>query len=365
MAITDFRSLVTSLMDDGTVRTLALNPAAQFGIMPRRYLGAELLPERTVEENAYREDAIRFRTVIANDGTRYSPAQKKGANIVGSMLVELGNSDIANEFTSRDLDALIAMLNRNLSLDAAAVLTNWLEKTVNLPLVEKNELQRWQAIVNASVVRLGDNAYTETVTYSNPSGHRAAAGGTWSSDSYDPFDDILAMADLLEGKGYTIGRIITGRTVLSILAGNDKVKTRTGVATINTSGQITATAGRASRDAINGALERDGLPPIETYDLQYRTQTGSGYFLDRAAFVLVATSGRDETIDLADTDRLTMNDTLGYTAIGRAAGQAAPGRVVRMESFDNKPPRIEAEGWQTSLPVITEPEAVAVITGIS
>jgi hypothetical protein len=56
---------------------------------------------------------------------------------------------------------------------------------------------------------------------------------------------------------------------------------------------------------------------------------------------------------------------LGYTAIGRGAGQASNGRVIRAEAFDNKPPRIEAEGWQTALPVITEPEALAVISSIS
>jgi hypothetical protein len=360
----DIAALVYQLMTDGTVRTLAVNPAAQFGIQPRAYVGASLLPERTVEDNAYREEAIRYRTVIANDGTRYSPAQKKGANIVGSFLVELGNSDIATEFTARDYDALLRMLGRSLSMDAAAQLTQWLERTVNMALIEKNELQRWQAIVDASVVRSGDNGYTETVTYSNPANHRANAGGTWSSDAYDPFTDILAMADLLESKGYTVGRIITGRTVLSILAGNDKVKARTGVATLSASGQIQATAGRASRDAINMALERDGLPPIETYDLQYRTQTGTGYFLSRAAFVMVATTGRDETIDYGDSEDLTVNDTLGYTGVGRAAGQATPGRVVRMEAKQDKPPRIEAEGWQTSLPVITEPEAIAVLKSI-
>ena len=361
----DIAELVNQLMTDGTVPTIARNANAQFGIAPRSYLSASLLPERMVDENAYREESIIYRTVIANDGTRYSPSQKKGAALVGSFLVELGNSDIASEFTSRDYDALLRILNTRPSMDAAASLLSWLDRTVNLALIEKNEKQRWEAIVSASVVRSGDNGYTETVSYSNPANHRAAAGGTWSSDSYDPFADILAMADLLESKGYTVGRIITSRTVLSILAGNDKVKARTGVATINASGQITATAGRATRDAINGALERDGLPAIETYDLQYRTQTGTGYFLSRSAFVLVATTGQDESIDLGDTNSLMVANTLGYTALGRAAGQAMPGRVLRMEAFENKPPRIEAEGWQTSLPVITNPEAIAVITSIS
>lgn len=361
----DFAALVTQLMTDGTVPTLALNTSAQFGIAPRAYLGATLLPERTVFENAYREEAIRYRTIIANDGTRYSPAQKKGAEIVGSMLVELGNSDIAREFTARDLDALIRILGRSLDEEAAITLTNWLDRTVNLALVEKNELQRWQAIVNASVVRQGDNGYTETVSYPNPANHRVAAGGTWSNDSYDPFADILTQADLLASKGYTVNRIIAPRPVVSILAGNDKVKARTGLPIVNVGGTISVSQSRATQAAISDALSRDGLPPIETYDLQYRTQTGTGYFLSRSAFVMVATTGRDETIDRGDTEDLTLTETIGYVGVGRAAGQGDPGRVVRMEAKTNKPPRIEAEGWQTSLPVITEPEAIAVITGIS
>ncbi|MDQ2999629.1 MAG: major capsid protein [Chloroflexota bacterium] len=360
----DIAALVSQLMTDGTVKTLAINTGAQFGIAPRTYLGASLLPERLVDENAYREEAIRYRTVIANDGTRYSPSQKKGAEILGSFLVELGNIDITTEFTARAYDALLRMLGSNITMDAAASLIDWLDKTVNLALAEKNEKQRWEAIVSASVVRTGDNAYTETVPYSNPASHRSAAAGTWSSDAYDPFDDILAKADLLASKGYTVGRIIAGRTVVSLLSGNDKVKARTGVATISATGQIQSTAGRASTDAINNALNRDGLPPIEQYDLQYRTQTGTGYFLSRSAFVMVATTGQDETLDYGDTARI-VNDTLGYVGMGRAAGQATAGRVLRMESHQDKPPRVIGEGWQTSLPVITAPEAITVITGIA
>ena len=59
-----------------------------------------------------------------------------------------------------------------------------------------------------------------------------------------------------------------------------------------------------------------------------------------------------------------VENTIGYVGVGRAVGQRAPGRVVRVEAFNNKPPRIEAEGWQTTLPVIADPESIAVIKGI-
>lgn len=360
----DLYTLINDMRRDGTLAAIARNGAAQFGRTGRSYVGATLLPERTVEDNAYREESVRYRTIMANDGTRYSPTQKKDGDIIGSFLVELGESDIAREFTSRHYDALIRYLNSNASMEAVATLTQWLDTTVNLALVEHNEKQRWQAIVSAAVTRVGDNEYAETVSYSNPSGHRVAQTAPWGTDTTDIFADIFTMADLLASKGYTVNRMITSRTVLAIMAGNNTVKTRTGIAVVNTSGQITSAAGRATMDAINGILQSDGLPPIELYDLQYRTQTGTAYFLPRDVFVLVGTTGQDETIDLGDSERFLEN-TLGYTAIGRAAGQSAPGRVVRMEAKEDKPPRIEAEGWQTSLPVILHPEAIGVISGIS
>jgi hypothetical protein len=360
----DLYTLIKNAMDDGTFQTVARNNAAQFGTPSRMYLGATLLPERTVMKNMYREEGVRYRTIIANDGTRYSPAQKKKGELFGSMLVELGNSDIAREITAEEYDMLIDYLMRNASMEAMAQIIDWVDVTLNRALLEKNEKQRWEAIVSASVVRQGDNGYTEPVSYPNPSGHRVNAGGTWSSDAYDPYTDILTQADMMEAKGFTVNRIIASRNVISILANNDKVKARTGVATVSASGQIQATAGRADLMAINSALGRDGLPAIERYDLQYRTQTGSGRFLADNVFVMIATTGRDQTIDLGDSEEL-LTDTLGYTAIGRATGQSGPGRVVRMEAFDNKPPRIEGEAWQTSLPVITEPEAISVIGAIS
>jgi hypothetical protein len=360
----DIYSLITDMRAEGEFERIATNPAAQLGTPSREYLGTRLLPEMMVEENMFEEDAVRYRTVIANDGTRYSPAQKKGSALVGTFDVKLANQDIALELTGREYDILIRLLNRNASVDAMAQIAGFVDRA-NLGLVEKSELQRWQAIVDASVPLSGDNAYSETVTYSNPSGHRAAAGDSWTDDTYDPFTDILAMANLLRGKGFNVARIITSTPVLTILANNAKVQARTGVTVVNVGGSLQVANQVASQAAISGVLQADGLPAIETYDLQYMTQSGSGYFLKRDVFVMLATTGRDAQIDLADLAPVVpLTNTRGYTAIGRGVGQAAPGRVLRVEAFNNKPPRVEVEAWQTSLPVILEPEAIAVITDI-
>jgi hypothetical protein len=360
----DLRTLVDKLHRDGRVRTIARNPLAQFGRPNRRYLGATLLPEQTVEENAYRETSIKYRTIIANDGTRYSPTQLKAGELVGDMLVELAESDIKREFTAREYDALIKQLMRNDDMDAMLTLINWIDTTLNLALAERNEAARWQAIEQALVQRRGFNNYAEDVAYSNPAGHRVNAGDLWSDNDYDPFIDLYAQAQVLINKGFTPARIITSRRVTTILTNNAKVAARMGRVVI-TGGSFTASGERPTMAAINGLLASDDLPPIETYDLQYRTETGSQRFLSDDVLIMTANTGRDEEIDFGDEEPMFLPNTLGYVGIGRPAGQAEPGRVIRTEVHESKPPRIEGEAWQTSLPVILEPEAITVIGAIN
>lgn len=369
----DLLTLVRTMQQDGTVATIARNPMAQFGPPARQYLGATLLPERLVPLNAYRERNIRYRTVIANNGTRYSPTQLKDDNsMVGSMLVELAETDIARQFTAEDYDAFLTLLATRPSMDAVAALVNWLDVTINRALLDLNEKQRWQAIVDASVVLSGDNGYAETVSYSNPAGHRVNAAGTWSSDAYDPYTgDILPQVQLLADKGYTVNRMIASRKVATILARNAKIQAMVG-------GRITVTTGGAlastprpliSLADLNGVFNADGLPSLETYDAQYFDYAGAHRFLSDAAFVLVATTGREVTVTetryYENGEIPLLDNTLGYQAIGRAAGQEAPGRVIRMFPKEDKPVRIEAEGYSTTLPVLLEPEAIAVIKTIA
>lgn len=359
----DLASLIRQMRRNGDVNRIARDPLAQFGTATRRYIGAEILPERPVEFNSYTEEQVRYRTVIANAGTRYSPTQKKKGVLVGSFDVKLAESDIASELTSREYDALRRLAIRG-SLDAVASATNFLERTVQRPLIEWNERARWQAIVNALVQLRGDNKYQEDVAYSNPTGHRINVGGDWDTDTYDPFDDIFAMADFLAGKGVILRRIIAGSTVISKMAGNDKVKQRTGNITINVGASLAVSPGRGTLAQINGVLQGNGLPAIERYDLQYRTQTGSGFFLPRDVMVFIGESDIDESIvDEGDVIEIVPS-VLGYVGVGVAAGQDTPGRVVRAETKDDKPPRVQAEGWQTSLPVILEPESMGVLKNI-
>jgi len=357
-------TLLEQFHSDGYFDRIMRNPLAQFGTRSRYYVGATLLPEQNAPSNRYVEEYIRYRTIIAGDGTRFSPAQRRGGDLVGEMKVDLADSDLLRDMTSQDYEALQRYLQSNSDMEAMATLTNWVDTTVNLGLVELVEKQRWQALINAQVVRVGDGV-SENINYTDPAGHRVTVAGPWSNDANDPFEDIHTSAILLADKGYTVNRIVTSRNVVSIMAGNDNVKARTGVSVVSPTGQIMGASGHASLEAINMALSKDGLPPIEIYDLQYRTETGTAPFMPAGSMLLACTTGRDATIDLGDDENLHLPDTLGYAAIGFAAGQGSQGRVIHMEHKMNKPPRLVAEGWQTTLPVITDPEAMAALKGIS
>lgn len=367
----DLLTLIRTMQNNGSITTLATDPLAQFGPPTRIYMGATLMPERLVLLNAYREQAIRYRTVIANSGTRYSPAQLKDDNsIVGSMLVELGNQDIARQFTGEDYDAFLTLLITRPTMDAVVSMIRWLDVTVLRAILDLNERMRWDCLIAASVVMTGDNGYTETVAYPNPSGHRFAATSTWSNDANDPYVDIISAVQLLADKGYTVNRIIGSRKVATILARNSKMQARVGGRiTVSTGGQLASEPRPLiSLADLNGVLNADGLPPIEINDQLYRDYAGSHRFIPDTVLFFAGTTGEDQAVidlNFAQNDVFPVTENiLGYFAIGRPAGQATSGRVIRLEAKDDKPPRINAEGWQTGLPVLVEPESVAVITAI-
>ena len=365
----DLLSLILQMIKEGRLRTIATNPVAQFGIAPQIFTGATILPERTVPQNYVEEGTIRYRTVIANDGSRYSPAQiKTSGEIIGSFSALLSNSDIAAELTSRDYDALRDLVGSSQDIQAMSVVINWVDRQLNQPLLVFNEKQRWDALVDARVIRVGDNGIRENIDYPNPAGHRTALLNSWGAkdaqgrSTRDPFEDFFALQRAAAAKGMELGRAITSSKVVGILAQNTHVIARCGgVQVVNGTGYNSV----VGLPQITNALAANGLPAIETYDRIFHTQEGSGRFLKEDAMVFVARTGRNELVEPKDGDPFFLYDTLGYHAVGRAAGQDDTGRVLHLDVKTNKPPRIEGESWQTALPIITDPEAVFVVSSIT
>lgn len=359
---------IGGLVYDATVRgdfaLIASNPMVQFGTAAREYKGASLLPRMSRSKNAYTERGISFRTVIANSGARHGAAQRKGGARVGAMDVRTANSDIQAVLDSEEYDALIELLDNGSDMAAMASVVNWVDISVNLALEELVEAQRWQAIVNASVVRKGNNAYTETVTYPTFAGLRAAVATDWSVDTNDPMLDIMTMARALRKRGRRITRIIMAETDLETLMKNGKMQARMGGVVISPTGQIQGQPGFVTPEMLNRYFIAQSLPAVETYDLQYNTETGAGYFLPRGAMCFFSTTGRQQNIDLGNGVFFPLENLVGYVADGRPVGQPDPGKVIQVKYYEDKPPRLVAEGWQDTMTVITEPDAIAVLTGI-
>jgi len=360
-------ALIAQLIAQGALNGVANVPGLQLGTPGRRYLGATLLPIREVAENYVRADNVSYRTMLANTGTRYSPVTLRGGAMVGSIGIELGEIDTGSEFTSAEYDALLRILQTNNTMEGTAQVLDWVTRTLALPIQERIEKQRWEAIDDAQVIREGDNGYSETVAYPNPAGHRVtvasgsnAAPTGWYDADHDPISDVDALMTTLADKGYTAGRIITSRKLLNVLLRHAKVRAELGGLTVS-GGNVVAQQGRVTQDALNAYFAANGWPAVEVYDLTARKSDGTTVRFKRdTAFTIVAQTARTAQVDLPDEIRV-LNDTLGYAAVGRAAGQSTPGIVVRAEVKENKPPRIEGEAWATAAPVILDPEAVAVL----
>ena len=369
----EISQLLDQMQADGTLYRVANNPLVQFGTDTRAYLGATILPERPVRTNAYRESKIGFRTLVANHGSRYSPAQRKNGKFIGHFDVILSDSDIADEFTGEEYDTLLDLITPIVGaitpdnmpgMAAMAQVARWIDKGINLPLVEVNEVMRWQALVDKKVTLRGDNGYKEDINYpSYPDLVINAAN--WADPNVDPMDDFQKIATAFGARGVTVARVIMGLPAITLLMNNAKIRARIGPVVIANGGNLVQENGVIDQSQLNALFTRNNLPVPEQYNLQYRTQTGSNFFLRRDAVVVIGQSDSEERIDLGEGQFEIVPGTLGYLAVGRGVGRPTPGRYIRSEAFDNKPPRITAEGWQTSLPVITEPDLVAVLKGLN
>jgi len=360
-------TFLEQLIEQGRVDAVMTNEFAQFGIEPRQYIGAQIMPEQLQEDNEYRETEVYYRTVIASSSSRYSPAQvREGGVIGGEMLVELGESDISKTLTGKRYDDMVEYLNQSADL-ASEEMLNWVNSMLNMALVEFNEKQRWECLINAAV-DIVINGSERTVSYPDPAGHRVAAAGDWTSDTYDPMDDVFSMQQFLRAKGYVIEGIYTSHEVMTTLRQNPNVAKRSGnVMSLNTTDSEIYVQNIQNSDVQN-VFDQNNLPTPQEYNLNYYTEDGTPKrFLPKDAMVFVCRTGNETEVRLsADPDqRRMLRDTVGYTGIGTPAGQPTPGRAFDLQAQSDKPPRIEGDAWQTSLPVLTNPEAIGVINDIT
>lgn len=370
----DLASFLEQLNDSGELRQFVNDPRAQFQIRERTYLGAQILPIVSTGErgNAYREEGFAMRSVIASDGTQRSAIPIVKAGRGQSMMVELGANDKGAYLDGADFDALNRFLNSNLAPQAIAQVSNFLTTQVVQPLTDIIEKQRWQAICDAQVIRVGDNDYSEQVDYQNPAGHRVTIGsGTtgspagWYDPTHDPLEDIYALADTLRDAGYMPNRMFASNRIIQLLLKHPIVKQATGAVVSDLStGAFEARAGRGSLASLNGLLVEQELPTIEAYNLAYLDASGNSQpFLRKDALVMVSTESVDPAY-VAENPLLEAT-SLGYVGLGRTAGRIENERTVVLNIIgpdqDPKNPRVIAEGTQMTLPVIQKSTGVGVL----
>lgn len=376
--------LINEIQDkDPHYMQLANSPTLQFGTEQEPFRFSELLPERLVEQNAYREDRIRMiEAPPALDGTRYGPTQmQEGGILYGSFLVELGNTDTAGQLVGRQLDALITLLKRDSGTpEAIANAVRWIDLNLIRPHLRKNEIQRRDALLRGQVIRKGSDGLEETVTYYTPSGFRPeVSGGTVSSPAglyatstaTDPWDNILAARDLLGAKGKSVRGMWCTSSFLTDLSKNVSIKLRTNKVTVNGSGQIQGFSQRPRRSELNELAQDDGLPPFTIVDEGYPLRTANIFqrymepTTDRHYLLMVGSTDNRVALDglVVDNDSSDIFefDVLGYYGIGTNAAQDGPGRTIYTEVSRKKPVGLFGESYQTGLPVIQEPESFVVI----
>lgn len=380
-----FYQLYEEIQEDRYFERLALNPMAQFGSEDQPLLGATIIPEVLVEQNSFEETQIRYRVKPALDNNRYSPTQKQASGqLIGSFRVDLGHTDTQKEFTGKDHDDLLKLLDRNNDEQAMLQVIRWADNELNRPHTIKNEIQRWQALLKAEVIRQTNDGQMEPIAYYRPdSNFVTVASGTtgtpagWYSNTYDPFDDLELAIETLEGMGYKPNAIYTTGYLTRVLRRNAKVIGRSTSVSVDANGQIQSTTNRVSNNAFDQIMLDEEYPKITRYNGGYETVTGFHRYMDvdTDADYMLITAQTQRQYDMA-TDyagvtgadigefadgAIVLGSTLGYYAVGRNVGFANSGRTVYTWMQDKKPKGIGGESYQTGLPVIGDPQAYYVI----
>lgn len=367
----DINALFKEIQATGALVTAANDPPLQFGIDQERYLFAELLPEVTVDRNKFdKEDLIISDGGLANDSTRYAPPQIKGGASVTSLSVDLGNSDIASVLSMSAYESILNKLNNSQDMQAVAQTLDWFNKTITKPLARLREKHRVDAITKRHIDLVGANGYAIPVDFLKPTGHdsviNGAVSGGWRDPAYNVLADIKTKAKVMSDKGFKPTRLISTSDVNTGVFGANSAIKAYGYSSFNTpSGSVVLSSALQPVQYIANAFVANELPSPEVYDSGYKSRETGLYskFLQDPQFdymILCGTTDRTQSIELA-SQPVVIPNTLGYYAIGIAAGQTTPGIAAQLKFVDDfKSSHIKSAGWQSTFPVVTESEAYCV-----
>lgn len=373
----DIASVIQSLHGDGSIFATANNSRLSFlDANDRVLVGAQLMPEVEQPLNRYDEDSFALIDMVADDSDRYSPVKFKGEGIeAASFEVVLGESSLGKQLSPATYDALVRLQGIGSSQSIEQMSQSVLDfvGSMSRGLAARNEIQRWQAIVEGQITRVV-NGTPQVIAFPSATGQRSALATAWSTDTYDPMEDFIAAQEFGANMGYdNVARIIASRRVVNILARNDNmIKRSSGISPSDTTYSGVSSPGRT-----NAYLATEGFPAIEVYESRYTEQDGSARvrqrYLRDDAIVFVFDTGQvnEAALELAFQDGrpyvpVDAPGVLGYTGMGTVSGHPAPGRQVYLNpAVSTVRPRVTGEGAQTSLPVLTEPNGFKIFTAVA
>ena len=377
----DLASLLAFLIANRYYSLISSNLLSQWGPPGRALLGAEFMPPRVMEgisqDNTGEIERVHFYTVAAKDKTRHSAAPKvDGGQFFGSIRYKLGDSALLLEFDSSRYDALMRYLNTNQGMQAVASLEGFADTGVMQGLVEHDEFKIWESLTSGGYGRFGDNGYVELVNGPDLSGQFLDVADDWTNPAINPWPTVEARIQRLVNLGYEKNgiRVVFTDQVRQILKSNPftAIKAGKGILVTNGTGQIVTQpiSGIVDDADIDNIFRNLGVQAPRSYDLRGFTPGHvQRRFYAEGGMTFVASTGVTEEVrwnvdNPADVRIVT--DIVGVLGLGRANGQPASGRQVRMRSFlDQTDARLEGEGWQATGPILMQPQAVCGLKGIT
>lgn len=147
------------------------------------------------------------------------------------------------------------------------------------------ELARGEALMNASL-SIDEGGVVATVDYDRNAGNTVSAGTSWETiATATALTDMITWADTYETNsgGARPAVAQTSRRVLRLLTRNAEI--------IDAVKGSAAGATRVTLAELNGLLESEGLPPVETYDVQVSVDGTATRTIDEDKFLYLPERG--------------------------------------------------------------------------
>ncbi|NEO43201.1 MAG: hypothetical protein F6K55_03385 [Moorea sp. SIO4A3] len=384
LSLTAWVTLHEELKKEGIIDQIALSQRLQFNTASNPFLGANLLPEVS-QDNEVTEVMANITIYPADESDPYSPVPVKDMGATAKEVkYSLGNQDISYQMTANDIDTL-AKLARNTdtgTLAIAQIITFYRNLITSIMIT--NERSRWCTFLLRQLERVGPNGYRESVKYPGWDESQyfrylnASNPLNWYNDEADPIDVLQEERDRMwDDDGYALKEIYMDRHISTILYRHPLIAMRAnsyvGVNPGSGAGQpvqLQTFSHRASNSQVNSYFTDNGLPIPIINASHYSVENGGrrGFMYPPNVppgrhYILLVGHIENPNLPWLDLDRLPLSNPnlLGYFGIGKLTGERVARRIINSKVQTFKPMNITAQGLQKGLPIIKSPYAYRVI----